>query len=152
MLLFYFSVHRRPGGDEHIWFDAQAGAAVFLGFHKKKPRRGVRLILHKGQTLRLEAVRPQHSQHLGQTLGPMAEGKLSAVLQQAETAGADILEGAVRLVAGRSTARVGALRPGGKVGRVAGADIELALPFPEGAQVGEIRGDVLDALRGHSLL
>ena len=82
----------------------------------------------------------------------MAEGKLSAVLQQAETAGADILEGAVRLVAGRSTARVGVLRPGGKVGRVAGADIELALPFPEGAQVGEIRGDVLDALRGHSLL
>ena len=62
MLLFYFSVHRRPGGDEHIRFDAQAGAAVFLGFHKKKPRRGVRLILHKGQTLRLEAVRPQHSQ------------------------------------------------------------------------------------------
>ena len=127
-------------------------AAVFLGFHKKKPRRGVRLILHKGQTLRLEAVRPQHSQHLGQTLGPMAEGKLSAVFQQAETAGADILEGAVRLVAGRGTARVGALRPGGKIGRVAGADIELALPFPEGAQVGEIRGDVLDALRGHSLL
>ena len=82
MLLFYFSVHRRPGGDEHIRFDAQAGAAVFLGFHKKKPRRGVRLILHKGQTLRLEAVRPQHSQHLGQTLGPMAEGKLSAVFQQ----------------------------------------------------------------------
>ena len=63
----------------------------------------------------------------------MAEGKLSAVLQQAETAGADILEGAVRLVAGRGTARVGALRPGSKVGRVAGADIELALPFPEGA-------------------
>ena len=84
MLLFYFSVHRRPGGNEHIRFDAQAGAAVFLGFYKKKPRRGVRLILHKGQTLRLEAVRPQHSQHLGQTLGPMAEGKLSAVLQQAE--------------------------------------------------------------------
>lgn len=99
MLLFYFSVHRRPGGDEHIRFDAQAGAAVFLGFHKKKPRRGAGLILHKGQTLRLEAVRPQHSQHLGQTLGPMAEGKLSAVLQQAETTGADILEGAVRLVA-----------------------------------------------------
>ena len=77
MLLFYFSVHRCPGGDEHIRFDAQAGAAVFLGFYKKKPRRGVRLILHKGQTL-----------------GPMAEGKLSAVLQQAETTGADILEGA----------------------------------------------------------
>ena len=37
---------------------------VFLGFHKEKPRCGVRLILHKGQTLRLEAVRPQHSQHL----------------------------------------------------------------------------------------
>ena len=89
MLLFYFSVHRRPGGDEHIRFDAQAGAAVFLGFHKKKPRRGVRLILHKGQTLRLEAVRPQHSQHLGQALGPMAEGKLSAILQQAETTGTD---------------------------------------------------------------
>ena len=69
-------------------------------------------------------------------------GKAFAVLQQAETAGADILEGAVRLVAGRGTARVGALRPGGKIGRVAGADIELALPFPEGAQVGEIRGDV----------
>ena len=98
MLLFYFSVHRCPGGDEHIRFDAQAGAAVFLGFHKKKTRRGVRLILHKGQTLRLEAVRPQHSQHLGQALGPMAEGKLSAVFQQAETTGADILEGAVRLV------------------------------------------------------
>ena len=88
-------------------------------------------------------MRPQHSQHLGQTLGPMAEGKLSA---------ADILEGAVRLVAGRGTARVGALRPGGKIGRVAGADIELALPFPEGAQVGEIGRDVPDALRGHSLL
>ena len=99
MLLFYFSIHRRPGGDEHIRFDAQAGAAVFLGFHKKKPRRGAGLILHKGQTLRLEAVRPQHSQHLGQALGPMAEGKLSAVFQQAETTGADILEGAVRLVA-----------------------------------------------------
>ena len=84
MLLFYFSVHRRPGGDEHIRFDAQAGAAVFLGFYKKKPRRGAGLILHKGQTLRLEAVRPQHSQHLGQALGPMAEGKLSAVFQQAE--------------------------------------------------------------------
>ena len=83
----------------------------FLGFYKKKPRRGVRLILHKGQTLRLEAVRPQHSQHLGQTLGPMAEGKLSAVLQQAETAGADILEGAVRLVAGSGPALSAACSP-----------------------------------------
>ena len=111
MLLFYFSVHRRPGGDEHIRFDAQAGAAVFLGFHKKKPRRGAGHILHKGQTLRLEAMRPQYSQHLGQALGPMAEGKLSAVFQQAETTGADILEGAVRLVAGRGTDCVRALRP-----------------------------------------
>ncbi len=31
-------------------------------------------------------------------------------------------------MAGHVAARVGALRPGGKIGRVAGADIELALP------------------------
>ena len=53
---------------------------------------------------------------------------------------------------GRGAAGIRGDISAGKIGRVAGADIELALPFPEGAQVGEIRGDVLDALRGHSLL
>ena len=82
----------------------------------------------------------------------MAERKPAAVLQQTEAAGADVLEGAVRLVAGRSPACLGALGPGGKIGRVAGADVELPLSLPERAQVGEVRRDVADALLCDGLL
>ena len=111
-----------------------------------------RPVLHKGQPLGLQPVGPQDRQHLGQPLGPVAERKPAAVLQQTEAAGADVLEGAVRLVAGRGPACLGALGPGGKIGRVAGADVELPLSLPERAQVGEVRRDVADALLCDGLL
>ena len=55
-------------------------------------------------------------------------------------------------MAGRSPACLGALGPGGKIGRVAGADVELPLSLPERAQVGEVRRDVADALLCDGLL
>ena len=94
---------------------------------------------------------PQHGQHLGQPLGPVAERQPPAVFQQAEPAGADIFQRAVGLVAGGGPGRVAALEARGKVGRVAGAEVKTALPLPVGAQVRADGGDVgkLWALRGH---
>ena len=146
------TIHRCASGDEHIRLNAQTGAAVLLGLHEEEPRCGVGPVLYESQPLRFETVRPQHRQHLGQPLGPVAERKPAAVLQQTEAAGADVLEGAVRLVAGRGPACLGALGSGGKIGRIAGADVELPLSLPERAQVGEVRRDVADALLCDGLL
>ena len=94
---------------------------------------------------------PQHRQHLGQPLGPVAEGQPPAVLQKPEAAGADVVQRAVRLVAGRGPGGVGALEAVGEIGRVAGTQVVGALPFPAGAQVGAEGHDVVKALLRHGL-
>ena len=88
------------------------------------------------------------AQHLGQPLGPVAEREPPAILQQPERALADIVQRAVRLVAGSGPGPVGGLLPCREIGRVAGAQVVAACAFPEGAQVGADGRDVLNALFG----
>ena len=78
----------------------------------------------------------------------MAEREPPAILQQPERAFADIVQRAVRLVAGSGPGPVGGLLPCREIGRVAGAQVVAALALPEGAQVGADGRDVLNALFG----
>ena len=75
----------------------------------------------------------------------MAEREPPAILQQPERAFADIVQRAVRLVAGSGPGPVGGLLPCCEIGRVAGAQVVAALALPEGAEVGADRRDVLNA-------
>jgi len=142
------SIQCRACRDEYIRLDPQPGFSVFLCFHQKQPGGGIRPVLHKGQPLGLQPVGPQDRQHLGQPLGPVAEREPSAILQQPERAFADIIQRAVRLVAGSGPGPVGGLLPCREIGRVAGAQVVAACALPEGAQVGADGRDVLNALFG----
>ena len=85
---------------------------------------------------------------LGQPLRPVAEREPPAILQQPERAFADIVQRAVRLMAGSGPGSVGGLLPCREIGRVAGTQVVAACAFPEGAQVGADGRDVLNALLG----
>ena len=136
--------------NQNIRLHPQAGLAVFLRFHEEKPGCAVGLVLHKGQTLGLQPVGPQHGQHLGQPLRPVAQRKAPAVLQKPERAGAHILQRAGVLVPGKGVGGVRTLGPVRKVRRIARAQVETALAFPPAAQVGAHRCDVVKALLGYS--
>ena len=97
--------------NQNIRLHPQAGLAVFLRFHEEKPGCAVGLVLHKGQTLGLQPVGPQHGQHLGQPLRPVAQRKAPAVLQKPERAGAHILQRAGVLVPGKGVGGVRTLGP-----------------------------------------
>ena len=129
--------------------DTQAGLAVFLGFHKEKPRGCVCPVLDEGQPLGLQPVGPQHIQHFGQPLRPVAQRKAPAVLQKAERTLAHIVQRAGVLVPGKGVGGVLALRPLGKIRGIARAHVKLPLVLPPCAQVGTGGGDVGELLLFH---
>ena len=93
----------------------------------------------------------QHIQHFGQSLRPVAQCQPPAVLQQAERAGAHIVQCAGVLVPGKGVGCVLALGPIRKIGRIARTHVKTALALPEGAQVGAMGRDVADVLFGDSI-
>ena len=122
---------------------------VLLRFHKEEPGRAVRLVLYKGQPLRLQPVGPQHRQHLGQSFRPVAQRKAPAVLQKAERTLAHIVQCAGVLVPGKGVGCVLALGPIREIGRIARTHVKTALALPESAQVGTDRLNVPDVLLLH---